>query len=53
MTHILKISYDERDFLEIWNPKYDLGPAVARESGLYETFLDCAKVKGVKRLLIA
>jgi hypothetical protein len=49
MTHNLKISYDDRDFLEIWNPKYDLGPAVARESGLYETFLDCARIKGAKR----
>jgi len=49
MEHTLKISYDDRDFLEIWNPRYDRGPAVAREAGLYETFLDCAKVKGAKR----
>lgn len=49
MTHNLKISYDDRDFLEIWNPKYDRGPAVARESGLYETLLDCARIKGAKR----
>jgi hypothetical protein len=49
MTHILKVSYDERDFLEIWNPKFDFGPEVTRESGLYESFLSCAKVKGAKR----
>ncbi|MCI0695441.1 hypothetical protein L0337_25975 [candidate division KSB1 bacterium] len=49
MTHNLKVSYDERDFLEIWNPKFDFGPEVARESGLYESFLSCARVKGAKR----
>jgi len=49
MTYTLKISYDDRDFLEIWNPKFEYGPEIARESGLYESFLNCAKVKGAKR----
>jgi hypothetical protein len=49
MTYKLKVSYDDRDFLEIWNPEFDFGPGVAREAGLYETLLDCAKVKGSKR----
>jgi hypothetical protein len=46
---LYRLKYDDRDFLEIWNPKYDVGPAIARESGLYETFLDCARIKGTKR----
>ncbi len=49
MTHSLKISYDDRDFLEIWNPKFDFGPEVSRVVGLYHTPLNCAKVKGAKR----
>jgi len=49
MTHILKVSYDDRDFLEIWNPKFDFGPEVSRVVGLYSTPLNCAKAKGAKR----
>jgi hypothetical protein len=49
ITHKLKFSYDDRNFLEIWNPKFDFGPEVPREAGLYETLLDCAKVKGAQR----
>jgi hypothetical protein len=49
MTHTLKVSYDDRDFLEIWNPKFDFGPKVSRVAGLYNTPLNCAKAKGAKR----
>jgi len=49
MAITLKVSYDDRDFLEIWNPEFDSGPGVAREAGIYETMLDCARIKGAKR----
>jgi hypothetical protein len=48
MTYQLKVNYDDRDFLEIWIPEFDLAPFPKLEPGLYEMF-SSAKLKGAKR----
>ncbi len=47
MTYQLKVDLDERDFLEIWVPEFDLAPFPKLEPGLYE--FDSTKLKGANR----
>jgi hypothetical protein len=47
MTYQLKVDLDERDFLEIWIPAFDLHPFPELEPGLYG--FGSAKLKGAKR----
>jgi len=48
MTHQLRFSYDERDFLEIWLPESEKHPIMKREPGLYKVG-SCAKNPGARR----
>jgi len=49
MTYQVRFVYDERDFLQIWLPKFGADPFPELESGLYRTTTSCAKLKGAKR----
>jgi hypothetical protein len=46
MTYQLKVDLDERDFLEIWIPAFDLHPFPELEPGLYG--FGSAKLKGAQ-----
>jgi hypothetical protein len=48
MTYLLKFRYDDRDFLEMWLPKFDSESDFDLESGLYE-YASAAKHKGSNR----
>jgi hypothetical protein len=48
MTYLVKVSYDDRDFLEIWLPEFNSDPFPELESGRYRVY-SCAKLKGAKR----
>jgi hypothetical protein len=48
MTHQLRYSYDEHDFLEIWLPESEQHPIMKREPGLYKIG-SCAKNPESKR----
>jgi len=47
MTYQLKVDLDERDFLEIWIPEFDLASFPKLEPGLYD--FDSTKLKGANR----
>lgn len=47
MTHQLKVDLDERDFLEIWIPKFDSASFREFEPGRYE--FGSARLKGANR----
>jgi len=49
MNYQVKFVYDERDFLQIWLPKFGADPFPELESGLYRTTTSCAKLKGARR----
>jgi hypothetical protein len=48
MTYLVKVDYDDRDFLQIWLPEFGSDPFPKLEPGLYRVD-SCVKLKGAKR----
>lgn len=48
MTYLVKVDYDDHDFLQIWLPEFSSGPFPKLESGRYRLY-SCVKLKGAKR----
>jgi len=48
MTYELRVVYDDRDYLEIWNPQFESEFGTPREEGIY-TYFFSARVKRSNR----